>query len=436
MSTELNVALGIAFVVLAFSATLLMYHLWGYPFDAKHRALGWAFVVIYIYLMMQMIPRMWTYQVELPARTVLHLVIGFSIGGLLLVKILIVRFFKHLESSLAPALGTTVFVLTLTLLGLALPLVWRERVLTNQALGGEGFSEDRLQRVSEQLPTVGLDDEELLAELSSTRGLITGRKLVRSKCVQCHDLRTILARPRTAQGWRDTVSRMASRATIVEGFSEDEQWHIIGYLIAITPTIQNAVMQRTAMTDKSTDSDSAMTLAFASAEGTSDTYDTAAAAQVFNAKCSQCHSPELPLAKTFSSYDEVPQLVSRMVGNGLVASAEELEQIVRYLVEYHDLAPKVEVVPDELQMPAIGTDAGCAGCHQITTQVLGPAWLDIAERYRTDDQARAKLIDKIKSGGSGNWDDQTGGVAMPAMFPANSEEQIAELVDFILALER
>jgi len=197
MSTELNVALGVAFVVLAFSATLLMYHLWGYPFDAKkhrssaprwamnlHRALGWAFVVIYIYLMMQMIPRMWTYQVELPARTVLHLVIGFSIGGLLLVKILIVRFFKHLESSLAPALGTTVFVLTLTLLGLALPLVWRERVLTNQALGGEGFSEDRLQRVSEQLPTVGLDDEELLAELSSTRGLITGRKLVRSKCVR------------------------------------------------------------------------------------------------------------------------------------------------------------------------------------------------------------------------------------------------------------
>ena len=126
MATIVNVCLAIMFVVLAFSATFLMYHLWGYPFDHKthrssaprwamalHRLMGWMFVAIYIYLMIQMVPRMWTYQIELPARTVFHLVLGYSIGALLIGKIVVVRFFKHLESALAPVMGTTLLVLSL-----------------------------------------------------------------------------------------------------------------------------------------------------------------------------------------------------------------------------------------------------------------------------------------------------------------------------------
>ena len=39
MSSVINVFLAIAFVVLAFAATFLMYHLWGYPFSKKeHRS--------------------------------------------------------------------------------------------------------------------------------------------------------------------------------------------------------------------------------------------------------------------------------------------------------------------------------------------------------------------------------------------------------------
>ena len=53
-------------------------------------------------------------------------------------------------------------ILTLVLMGLALPSVWRERVLAAQALGGEGFSEERLQRVREQLPDIGCDPETCL----------------------------------------------------------------------------------------------------------------------------------------------------------------------------------------------------------------------------------------------------------------------------------
>src|SRR5688572_23680179 len=102
MSTGANAVLGISFAVVGLAAMFLMYHLWGYPFDKAtrtsaaprwamrlHRVLGWLFVLIYVVLMIQMVPRLWRYQVELPARTVVHLVIGFGIGFLLIVKIAI-----------------------------------------------------------------------------------------------------------------------------------------------------------------------------------------------------------------------------------------------------------------------------------------------------------------------------------------------------------
>ena len=465
MSSVVNVFLAIAFVVLAFAATFLMYHLWGYPFSKKehrssaprwamalHRLMGWMFVAIYIYLMIQMLPRMWTYQIELPARTVFHLVLGYSIGGLLIVKIAIVRFFKHLESTLAPPLGTTLFILTIVLMGLALPSVWRERVLAAQALGGEGFTEQRLQRVRDQLPDIGYDPEtaELtIDEMASRSSLFEGRQLLRGKCVQCHDLRTILARPRTPKNWRDTVERMANRATVVTSFSEQEKWQITGYLIAITPTLQNTIMERRKQLSASADSMDAMKKVKEMVKEDSADFDVVAAREVFESKCSLCHSPDLALDKSFESADEVQQLVTRMVSNGLEASMSEFEQIVRFLNQHHDVAsvdtPKQpgeeqpeanseDVAANVSEMPALALQSGCTGCHAIDSKLVGPAWMDVADRYRDDPQGRQKLIEAVKNGGAGNWIDQTGGIPMPANFPQVSQEDIETLVDFILAL--
>ena len=361
MSSVVNVFLAVMFVVLAFCATFLMYHLWGYPFSKKlhrssaprwamalHRLMGWAFVAIYLYLMIQMVPRMWTYQIELPARTVFHLVLGYSIGGILIAKIAIVRFFKHLESTLAPPMGTTLFILTIVLMGLALLSVWRERVLATQAMGSEGFSEERLMRVRQQLPELGYDQEIVDNDVDAD-WLFSGRKLMRSKCVQCHDLRTILARPRTPKNWRDTVERMAKRGTIVTSFTEEEQWKITAYLIAITPTLQNSVREARALQGASAESVASMKTVSKMVEDEMksmdasapamvfEDFDVAAAQVIFENTCSQCHSIDLPLQKEFASADEVSALVTRMVSNGLVASESELEQIVRFLIQHHGL---------------------------------------------------------------------------------------------------
>ena len=101
MGTLENTFLGIAFWAIGLANMLLMFKPWGYPFDHErlvssapksfmllHRLLGYVFLAIYVALMLQMAPRLWAYQVELPARTVAHLVMGIAIGAVLFVKIL------------------------------------------------------------------------------------------------------------------------------------------------------------------------------------------------------------------------------------------------------------------------------------------------------------------------------------------------------------
>src|SRR5258706_9206926 len=163
MQTTLNAVLGLVFLSLGLAGTFLMFKLWGYPFDHEkmvsaapknlmrlHRLIGYAYGLIYLYLMFQMVPRLWSYQVEFPARTVAHLLLGMAIGVILLVKISIVRWFKHLEGTLVPFLGTALLLCTFLLIGLSVPFTFRERALAQRKDGGV-FSASNLSRVNDLL---------------------------------------------------------------------------------------------------------------------------------------------------------------------------------------------------------------------------------------------------------------------------------------------
>ena len=343
-----NDVLGIAFLLIAAALVLLMFRVWKYPYDKAagkntappalkwtHRALGYVYVAIYVYLMLDMVPRLWTYQVELPARTVAHLVLGISIGGILLIKLSIVRFFKHMEATLVPGLGVGLFLCTLLLVGLALPVQLRESFLRDSALMGETFNQARIDRVREQLPMTGLEDDELLSRLATTDGLLAGRSVLVEKCVQCHDLRTVLARPRTPDAWRQTVKRMADRsATALAPISDDEQWEVTAYLVAISPTLQqtlqqkrklddtNAMAQLAAMTSTAKLMDEEMSLSASELEQARGTFETL---------CSQCHPAEQVEWLPPASKEQAIELVQRMVRNGLVASDQELAAVIAYI---------------------------------------------------------------------------------------------------------
>jgi len=72
---------------------------------------------------------------------------------------------------------------------------------------------------------------------------------------------------------------------------------------------------------------------------------------------------------------------------------------------------------------------GCAACHAIDKPVVGPAYSQVAAKYRGDKSAATKLEQKVKAGGSGVW----GAVPMPpnATVP---DADIKALVSWILTL--
>lgn len=82
-------------------------------------------------------------------------------------------------------------------------------------------------------------------------------------------------------------------------------------------------------------------------------------------------------------------------------------------------------------MIELAWDSGCFNCHDVGRGLRGPAWLDVAERYRDDDEAFERLVITVRDGGSGNWGDER-------MSPNRRvpEEDIRALVAWILDLER
>ena len=83
---------------------------------------------------------------------------------------------------------------------------------------------------------------------------------------------------------------------------------------------------------------------------------------------------------------------------------------------------------------ALAKKSGCFACHAIDKKVVGPAWKDVAARYKSDASARDMLIKKVKTGGKGAWTEVTKGVPMPPYSPRVKDEDIAKLVDFIMTL--
>jgi rubredoxin/mono/diheme cytochrome c family protein len=303
-----------------------------------HRVFGYVFLAIYVLLMVQMVPRLWTYQIELPARTVMHVSLGMAVGVVLLLKIAIVRFFRRLDPALVPALGTFLLVAGVVLIGIAVPSAFAEAAATARLFDAE--NRDRVKTLLADLDDV---DQAGAARLASAESLRRGQRVLRRECVACHDLRTVLARPRTPESWRQTVRRMADRTTTLDPITDEEQWQVTAYLVGISPRLQQSVQKRREEQEQRAKAEDAAE-AVASQEAEPPAYDPAAAKQLFEAKCSQCHKPVLVQYAPPASADDANELVARMVSEGLTATEDEIAQIVRYLIETHaKAAPKGEV---------------------------------------------------------------------------------------------
>ncbi|TCO83786.1 cytochrome c [Plasticicumulans lactativorans] len=86
-------------------------------------------------------------------------------------------------------------------------------------------------------------------------------------------------------------------------------------------------------------------------------------------------------------------------------------------------------VPAQADGLALAQKNNCMACHQVETKVVGPAYKDVAAKYKGDATAADKLAAKVKAGGAGVW----GQIPMPpnATVP---DAEIKEIVAWILTL--
>jgi cytochrome c len=86
-----------------------------------------------------------------------------------------------------------------------------------------------------------------------------------------------------------------------------------------------------------------------------------------------------------------------------------------------------------LAMPAQASDElakkyMCLTCHTVDKKLVGPSYKDVAAKYKADKTAEAKLVDKVKKGGTGVW----GQIPMPPNDKV-PDADLKALVKWILA---
>lgn len=78
---------------------------------------------------------------------------------------------------------------------------------------------------------------------------------------------------------------------------------------------------------------------------------------------------------------------------------------------------------------ALATKNQCMTCHKVEAKLVGPAYKDVAAKYRGDPEALDKLTAKVRNGGKGVW----GQIPMPPNKKI-SDDDLRTVVNWILGL--
>jgi cytochrome c len=63
----------------------------------------------------------------------------------------------------------------------------------------------------------------------------------------------------------------------------------------------------------------------------------------------------------------------------------------------------ISLAPAAQASEALASKAGCMACHAKDKKLVGPAFKDVGAKYKDQKDADAKLFDKVRKGGAGNW---------------------------------
>lgn len=103
--------------------------------------------------------------------------------------------------------------------------------------------------------------------------------------------------------------------------------------------------------------------------------------------------------------------------------SERMKAVYVAMMAAAGIAMAGQVQADE----ALAKAKNCLACHAVDKKLVGPAYKDVAAKYKADKGAVATLSAKIKSGGKGVW----GEIPMP---PNNvTDDEAKKLATWILS---
>src|SRR5258707_7584911 len=183
LPAALSSAAGIVFVLLGTAAVWLIFDASRRTHSAAarekriraHRIAGYLFIGLFCLMAWLMLLRVRSSPEELPVRWMMHVLLALVLAPLLLVKVLVARYYKTFTSVLVP-LGLTIFTLGFVLIG--------------SSAGPYLLRSSAVERLSLQYPTgaTGID-------------LPSAEQLMLKRCSRCHALDRVIGARKDATAW-------------------------------------------------------------------------------------------------------------------------------------------------------------------------------------------------------------------------------------------
>jgi len=97
------------------------------------------------------------------------------------------------------------------------------------------------------------------------------------------------------------------------------------------------------------------------------------------------------------------------------------------------IAVSLACMTNALASQELAQKKACMSCHGVDKGALGPAYKDVAAKYRGQKDAEAKLVQKVLNGGGGAWKMPMG--PMPAQKGNVTEAEAKQLVKWVLSIK-
>ena len=88
-----------------------------------------------------------------------------------------------------------------------------------------------------------------------------------------------------------------------------------------------------------------------------------------------------------------------------------MRYLILSLLLLSGLAQAAEITAaEQASAKELAQATGCLSCHSLSEKIVGPAYANVAEKYKADPDAASGLVQSIQYGSKGKW----GRIPMPA----------------------